>query len=79
MSLLMGVPAEEIRAHGRSAGNGVMAPPPNWVSAGRRRAKEAQAHTGSDDMVSGLKYWAQKDHGARLKIVYEDLPGGVAQ
>jgi hypothetical protein len=79
MSLLMGVPVEEMRAHGRSVSNGVMTLPPEWVRAGRQRAREAQAHTGIDDMVSCLQYWALKDHSARLEIVYEDLPAGGTQ
>jgi hypothetical protein len=73
----MGVPVEDIRSHGHSEGTGVLTLPPEWIRAGRQRAKEAQAHTGSDAMVSGLEYWAMKDHGARLEIVYEDLPGGA--
>ncbi|WP_137149466.1 hypothetical protein [Mycolicibacterium sp. CR10] len=45
--------------------------PREWVRRGRRRAKEAQAHTGSDFILDALHYWARKDHGATLEVVYE--------
>ncbi|MCU1697351.1 MAG: hypothetical protein JWR34_3414 [Mycobacterium sp.] len=79
MSLLLGVSVDEIRAHGRENGTGVTAMPHRWMRAGRQRAFEAQAHTGCTDMVSGLRYWAKKDHGAHLEIDYVDLPGGGAE
>ncbi|OBB07093.1 hypothetical protein A5668_01385 [Mycolicibacterium fortuitum] len=75
MSLLMGVPVEEIRAHsGGEQGTGVMTLPQEWVKAGRRRAKEAHAH-GHGGMVEAMTYWAARDHGACLEIEYTDLGG----
>jgi hypothetical protein len=41
------------------------------VQRGRRRSSEAQAHTGSDFILDILEFWAQKDHGATLKVVYK--------
>lgn len=78
LSLLLGVPVDDLRAHALVSGTGVMTLPPQWLRAGRQRASEARAHTGSSDMVSGLQYWAEKDHGARLEIIYVDLPSGGA-
>ena len=72
LSLLMGVSAEEVRALGVQGG----AMPPQWAQAGRRRTREAQAHTGTNDLVSVLRYWAERDHGAQLRI--EHVGGDAA-
>lgn len=71
MALLLGVPAEDVRAHAATNGTDLttMSLPSEWVQSGRRRTKEAQAH-GHDDMLSGLRYWANRDHGAELVIEY---------
>jgi len=45
--------------------------PPERLRQGRRRAREAMAHNGSDHMLDGLKYWARRDHDADLVVVYE--------
>ena len=74
MSLLLGVPAEEIRV--RKLFNGTTALPPEWLKSGRRRSKEAQEH-GHTDMVGAMSYWARKDHGADLVIEYGDWDGGA--
>lgn len=64
VELLFGVPAELIT---------VGTPfPQEWIKAGRRRAREAMAATGSDFVLDIMRYWAQKDHGAALEIV-EDV------
>ncbi|BDB44554.1 MULTISPECIES: hypothetical protein [Mycobacterium] len=44
--------------------------PREWVRRGKRRAREAMAHTGSDTMTDCLRYWARKDHNAELQVVY---------
>lgn len=74
MSLLLGVPAEEIRV--RKIVNGRTALPPEWLKSGRRRSKEAQAH-GHTDMVGAMSYWAKMDHGADLVIEHGDWYGGA--
>lgn len=74
MSLLLGVPAEEIRV--RKLFNSAMALPPDWLKSGRCRAKEAQAH-GHTNMAGAMNYRAKKDHGADLVIEYGDWDGGA--
>ncbi|MCV7091767.1 hypothetical protein [Mycobacterium interjectum] len=72
MSLLLGVDEQLIAAlPRRDFANGYTPIPQEWIRNGKRRAKEAAAHTGSNDMVSSLTYWAAKDRGAELQIVYE--------
>jgi hypothetical protein len=44
--------------------------PREWLPRGKRRAKEAMAHTGSTAMLDSLKYWARQDHNAELEVVY---------
>lgn len=68
MSLLFGVAEELVTA---LTANGPAPIPDEWIRNGKRRAKEAAAHTGSNDMVSSLTYWARKDRGAELRIVYD--------
>jgi hypothetical protein len=36
--------------------------PAEWHQQGRRRSKEAAAHTGSEDLLDILEYWAAKDY-----------------
>ena len=69
MALLFGVEADAVRA--MPVKNGAMAIPREWIKRGRRRAKEVLAHTGSDAMLDSLHYWAAKDYGATLKVIYE--------
>ena len=69
MSLLFGVPAADIQALPTAGGSSPI--PRDWVRRGRRRAREAQAHTGSTAMLDALEYWADKEHGATITIVYE--------
>lgn len=68
LSLLFGVAIDEIRAHMELSAKGLTSMPPDWVRSGRRRAREAQAHNGYDDMVSVMQYWARKDFDADLVI-----------
>ncbi|ORB75943.1 hypothetical protein BST44_02740 [Mycobacterium scrofulaceum] len=62
MSLLLGVPAANIRQLDQEP------LPEVWVKAGQRRRKEAVAHTGSNEIIEGLRYWAAHDHDAVLEI-----------
>jgi hypothetical protein len=77
LSLMFGVPTELILAH--TAGATHVVPgrvahaslPEEWLRAGRRRAGEARAATGSSHLVDGLEYWAAK-LGAKLVFVDEN-------
>jgi hypothetical protein len=72
MSLLFGVDEQLINALSRrDTANGYTPIPMEWIRNGKRRAKEAAAHTGNNDVVSALTYWARKDRGALLQIVYD--------
>jgi hypothetical protein len=76
MALLFGVSVELVRAHSAKASYGDRTPIPEaWIKAGRRRAREAMAASGRDDMCSALAYWAQKDLGVE---VVDLADGGVA-
>ena len=66
MALLFGIDAKTIRY--QLALSGVV--PPEWLRAGRRRASEAAAATGSRDVFDVLRYWARRDLGA--EIVFTD-------
>ncbi|WP_226950000.1 hypothetical protein [Rhodococcus rhodochrous] len=61
LSLLLGVPVDQVRALAQFRGTGVDALPAEWVKAGLRRSKEYQAATGRDDMLGALEYWARKE------------------
>ncbi|ELR85686.1 MULTISPECIES: hypothetical protein [Mycobacterium] len=67
LSLLLGVPVDEITAHRQA--NGTTHLPAEWLKAGRRRRGEAASHTGKNEMVAALWYWARKDHNARLEVI----------
>ncbi|UUO03858.1 hypothetical protein M4D79_14150 [Mycolicibacterium novocastrense] len=69
MSLLFGVPVSDVKA--LPFVNGHSRIPREWIKRGQRRAGEAKAHTGSDALLDSLRYWARKDHDARLEVVYE--------
>jgi hypothetical protein len=69
VSLLLGVPVADLEVNPLTGKSNV---PKDWVQRGRRRAREAMAHTGGDDMVSVMEYWAAKEHDARLELVYVD-------
>ena len=62
-ALLFGVTVEQITA---------IAPgpiPAEWFQAMRRRANEAFAATGGEDLLDILEHWARKDHNAELVLV----------
>lgn len=42
--------------------------PAEWLGAARRRWREASAATGSDELLSVLGYWAQRDLGCGITI-----------
>lgn len=63
VSLFVGVPADEIRAAGVSS---IEALPVEWLKAGRRRSAEARAVTGTNDALTGLRYWAAKEFNREL-------------
>lgn len=53
VSLLSGIPIDHLDP---------AAPIPNdGLKSGRRRTREAAAHTGDNDVVSVMKYWANKE------------------
>lgn len=62
MAVLFGLPLDEIHEASRRAGTSEQfLIPADWMRRGRLRAKEAQAATGETDMLSGLKYWFNKE------------------
>lgn len=69
MALMFGVDPAAARA--LPVVNGGSHIPREWIKRGRRRAREAMAHNGSGAMLDALEYWARKDHGAALTVVYE--------
>ena len=68
MALLFGVTVSDVDS--LPIRDGMMHIPREWARRGKRRASEAQAHTGSDFILDLLQYWAQHDHGANLEVVY---------
>lgn len=68
MMLLFGVDPAAIRA--LPTVDGAARIPREWVKRGRRRTREAQAATGSTDLLDVLQYWAERDHGAALEVIY---------
>lgn len=69
MMLLFGVDPAAIRA--LPVVDGAPRIPREWVKRGRRRTREAQAATGCTDLLDVLRYWADRDHGAALEVVYQ--------
>lgn len=61
VSVLMGVPIEQIRALAMFRGRGAVNLPDEWVKAGVRRRKEYEAATGRTDMLGALEYWSQME------------------
>jgi hypothetical protein len=68
MALLFGVSINDV--HVLPMKDGTSPIPREWVRRGKRRANEAQAHTGSDFILDILQYWAHRDHNANLEVVY---------
>jgi hypothetical protein len=72
MAVLCGVGEDLVSAHWRhSPSDAYVTFPPAWMRAGKRRAKEAVAHTGKDDLLSVLEYWVRQA-GSELEIVYDE-------
>jgi len=69
MGVLLGVEPDAMLALPVEDGKSKI--PRDWIKRGRRRAREAMAHTGSDAMLDCLRYWAPKDHGAELEVTYQ--------
>lgn len=63
ISLLYGVPVAQLEALPRP-----VTLPDEWARQGRRRAREAEAHTGSNDVVETLAYWASRDLNAAVTL-----------
>ncbi len=68
LGLLFGVSVADVLALPMKDGTSPI--PREWIKRGRRRTREAMAHTGSDFIMDTLRYWAQKDHNADLEVVY---------
>jgi hypothetical protein len=69
MALMFGVTAADVRA--LPFADGCSRIPREWIKRGRRRTREAAAATGSAELLDILKFWAHKDHGAELEVVYQ--------
>lgn len=69
MALAFGVEIADIKA--LPVVDGCSRIPREWARRGKRRAQEAMAHTGSEFILDVLAYWARKDHGAELRVIYE--------
>ncbi|WP_137147545.1 hypothetical protein [Mycolicibacterium sp. CR10] len=69
LALLFGVDLTEVLALPTVDGHSGI--PREWIKRGRRRTREAQAATGSDFILDALDYWARKDHGAALEVIYQ--------
>lgn len=74
-AVLFGVDADQLTTHIRQQSpglaDGVMFNakfPGAWLKAGRRRASEARAATGSSDFLDVLRYWAMRDLGANVVL-----------
>lgn len=61
MSLLLGIPLEEIQAESNRHNGQPWNLPNDWIKSGKRRSKEYQAATGRDDMLGALEYWARRE------------------
>lgn len=68
VALLVGVRPEDVTA--LPVVNGAMRLPRHWLQQGRRRTREAAAHTGSSAFEDVLSYWARRDHNAELEVRY---------
>ncbi|MFC9769331.1 hypothetical protein [Rhodococcus jostii] len=61
MSVLLGVPLQEIEVEYDRHGTTRFAMPEHWIESGRRRTAEYKTETGRDDMLGALEYWARRD------------------
>ena len=74
MALLYGVPVDELRSRATPGDFDTTKLPLEIRKQGRRRTREAQAHTGIDSVQSALEYWADREHGADIKLELRDEP-----
>lgn len=57
-AILLGIDVAMLRAEVKRQGGGPnIRLPKAWVQAGRRRAREYQAHTGRTDMKGAIEWW----------------------
>lgn len=72
LSLLFGVPTEDITEFSKEHSNphGTVFPK-TWLQAARRRAREAAAATGENDILTVLGFWAARDRNAVVIPVEE--------
>ncbi|MCZ9635285.1 hypothetical protein [Rhodococcus sp. BH5] len=77
MSVLFGVPLDEISAEVQRQGGGNWSVPAEWVESGRERTDEYRRSTGGNDMLGALEFWAKRD-GKTFELHDEDkvLPDG---
>ena len=68
MALMFGVSLHDVNA---LVTDGDAAIPNEWVRQGKRRAKEALAHSGSNELIDYLQYWARQDHDADVEVIYK--------
>lgn len=62
--LLFGVTVDQIKAAAAAGPT-----PAEWIKAMRRRANEAFAATGGEDLLDILEYWARVEHQAELVLL----------
>lgn len=68
LALMFGVAPTDVTALPVNGGQARI--PREWLQRGRRRTREAAAHTGSASFEDVLCYWARQDHDAELRVVY---------
>lgn len=68
MALLYGATADEIRSHMTSDDHDPTKLPLELRKQGRRRAREAMAHTSIDSVQSALEYWADREYDSDIQI-----------
>lgn len=69
MALMFGVTTTDVDHLPFKDGAAVI--PREWIRRGRRRTREAAARIGSNEFADVLGYWAHKDYGAALRLVYQ--------
>jgi hypothetical protein len=74
LAILLGVPLEECQhLEPQSITYGSYdAFPSKLAKDGKRRAREAYAHTGDENVWSAIGYWAAKEYGLTVKITIDD-------
>ena len=72
-SLLLGVEVEALR--GLPVEKGSSSVPREWVKLGRRHAREAQSHTGSNAMIDSLRFDTLEVAEAAIWAMRDELTG----